>query len=165
MTDKPVVLITGAAGDVGTALAETISKDYEPVGIDLDCAGAACACFECDITDEKSLKSALKKVEERFGTKLAGVIHLAAYFDFTNEDSPAYHAVNIEGTSNLLKGLSAFNVAQFIYSGTMLVHAPAVPGGFIDEETPLEPKWAYPQWKAKTEALIEKERGDRKSVV
>ncbi|WP_420561663.1 vitamin K epoxide reductase family protein [Tepidicaulis sp.] len=160
MTDKPVVLITGAAGDVGTALAETLSKDYEPVGIDLDCAGAAYACFECDITDEKSLKSALKKVEERFGTKLAGVIHLAAYFDFTNEDSPAYRAVNIEGTSNLLKGLSAFDVAQFIYSGTMLVHAPAVPGGFIDEETPLEPKWAYPQWKAKTEALIEKERGD-----
>ena len=159
MSDKPAVLITGAAGAVGTALVQTLSEDYRPIGIDLDCAGAACPCFECDITDEKSVEAALGKIKDKVGKQLAGVIHLAAYFDFTNEDTPAYQAVNIDGTRNLLAGLRAFDVTQFIYSGTMLVHRPAEPGGFIDEETPVEPKWTYPKWKAETERLIEAERG------
>jgi nucleoside-diphosphate-sugar epimerase len=48
----------------------------------------------------------------------------------------------------------------------MLVHAPSPDKGVkIDEESPLDPPWAYPQSKAETEELIESRHGGIKSVV
>jgi nucleoside-diphosphate-sugar epimerase/uncharacterized membrane protein len=88
------------------------------------------------------------------------VIHLAAYFDFSGEDSPAYRAVNVDGTRNLLEALKTFEVERFIYSSTMLVHAPTVPGRKITEDGPLGPRWVYPQYKVQTESVIEKHAGE-----
>src|SRR5262249_25890473 len=48
---------------------------------------------------------------------------------------------------------------QFVFSSTMLVHAPILPGQLIDENSPIEPRWAYPQSKVTTEALIWERRG------
>src|SRR6056297_2597657 len=45
-------------------------------------------------------------------------------------------------------------------SGTMLVHRPGAPGVPITESTRIDPKWAYPQSKARTEKVIREERGD-----
>src|SRR6056297_4161949 len=44
-------------------------------------------------------------------------------------------------------------------SGTMLVHRPGAPGVPITESTRIDPKWAYPQSKARTEKVIREERG------
>ncbi len=66
----------------------------------------------------------------------------------------------MRGTERLLHGLRDFEVEQFIFSSTMLVHAPCEPGERIDEDWPLEPKWDYPKSKVATEQLILRERGD-----
>ena len=42
----------------------------------------------------------------------------------------------------------------------MLVHRPAEPGQFIDEDWPIEPTWAYPASKVATEQVIRDGRGD-----
>lgn len=88
------------------------------------------------------------------------VIHLAAYYDFSGEPSPKYDEITVRGTERLLQGLQGFTVGQFIFSSTMLVHAPCQPGQRINEDWPLEPKWAYPESKVKTEELIRAQRGD-----
>ncbi|QDY99274.1 NAD-dependent epimerase/dehydratase family protein [Nitratireductor mangrovi] len=157
---KPVILITGAAGDIGSALVAALAPDYTVVGLDLKDKQADCELFAVDLSSRDSVELALRNFRDRHGGKIASVIHLAAYFDFTGEDHPLYDNVNVEGTRNLLRALQDFEVGQFLYSGTMLVHRPAEPGQPIDERAPIEPKWAYPQSKARAEEIIREEHGD-----
>lgn len=157
---KPLVVITGAAGKIGTALVKALETKYRVVGIDLSKKGAACEVIETDLTSRDAVTLAVKKLVERHGAKIASVIHLAAYFDFTGEESPAYEAVNVEGTRNLVEALRQCEVEQIIYSGTMLVHRPGAPGVPITEKAEIDPKWAYPKSKARAEQVIREERGD-----
>jgi nucleoside-diphosphate-sugar epimerase/uncharacterized membrane protein len=156
---KPLVLITGAAGDIGTALARALRRRYFVVGLDLGPAEGADASYEFDLTSPESVQLALNEIAQAQGRSIAAVIHLAAYFDFSGEDSPMYDAVNVQGTRNLLNALQDFDVERFIYSSTMLVHAPTVPGRRIDEDNPIGPRWIYPQSKADTEAEIDAHAG------
>jgi nucleoside-diphosphate-sugar epimerase/uncharacterized membrane protein len=87
------------------------------------------------------------------------VIHLAAYFDFTGEESALYQSVNVNGTKNLLLALQGFDVERFIYVSTMLVHEPCIPGEVIDEDDPLLPKWPYPESKSNAEKIVAKFHG------
>ncbi len=155
-TEQPPIVITGAAGSLGSALTRRLSEDYRVIGLDLEKAESIVAC---DITDGSSVDAALDEIRQTYGERLAAVIHLAAFFDFSGEENPLYEKVNEEGTRNLLRGLQRFRVGRFIYSGTMLVHRPGAPGIPITEDTPVEPGWAYPVSKARTEDVIREEHG------
>ena len=61
--------------------------------------------------------------------------------------------------------LQDFEVEQFIFSSTDLVHAPSAPGKRINEDSPLQPKWPYPESKVKTEKVIHAERGKIPTVI
>ncbi|MDP1986037.1 vitamin K epoxide reductase family protein [Phenylobacterium sp.] len=156
---KPVVLITGAGGNLGAALASGLSGAYEVVGLDLKGDSDTFPLIEADLTDAESITQALEEVRQRFGGRLASVIHLAAYFDFSGEDHPLYEKLNVEGTRLLLQALQGFEVEQFVYASTMLVHEPVRPGEVIDESQPLDPRWIYPQSKAAAEAAVAKAHG------
>ena len=72
--------------------------------------------------------------------------------------------MTVQGTRRLLDALKKFEVEQFVFSSTLLVHAPSPEKGVkINEDWPLEPPWAYPKSKAETEALICERRGDDQS--
>jgi nucleoside-diphosphate-sugar epimerase len=73
--------------------------------------------------------------------------------------------VTVKGTERLLKELKNFEVGQFIFSSTMLVHKPCEPGHPITEESPVEPKWDYPLSKVHTEKLIHELRGNMPTVI
>jgi len=113
-----------------------------------------------DLTSPDSLTLALRELSDRYGKQIAAVVHLAAYFDFTGAKSPLYDKVNVNGTRNLLSALDDFEVSRFIYSGTMLIHQAAAPGGLVSESTPVAPKWAYPESKAQTEQVIREHSAD-----
>ncbi|MGH8727418.1 MAG: NAD-dependent epimerase/dehydratase family protein, partial [Burkholderiales bacterium] len=154
---RPIVLITGATGNLGRSLGEALDRDYRIVGLDLKAQGADFPVFEADFTSDAAVELALRKFRDAFGSRIASVIHLVAYFDFTGEDNPLYQSVNVEGTRRLLRALQHFEVKQFAYASTMLVHAPCRPGERIDEHQPIEPRWAYPKSKAAAEAVIRAE--------
>ncbi|RVT90503.1 NAD-dependent epimerase/dehydratase family protein [Sphingomonas crocodyli] len=160
MTGKPIVLITGASGNIGRSLARALGDRYQIVGLDMEAKDVGFPIIEVDLTDDKSMAQAMLEVRERYGERIATVIHLAAFFDFSGDEKPQYRAVNVEGSRRLLRELRAFKVEQFLYSGTMLVHAPGRPGERIDESRPIAPDWAYPKSKAETEDAIRDERGD-----
>ncbi|MGK7755344.1 MULTISPECIES: vitamin K epoxide reductase family protein [unclassified Roseovarius] len=155
-SEKPLVLITGAAGNLGGALTRRLADDYRVVGLDLEDGEDI---FAFDITDADSVHGAMEQVRTQHGDQIAAVIHLAAYFDFSGEDSPLYEQVNEKGTRNLLRALQEFHVERFVYSGTMLLHRPSSPGIPITEDTPVEPGWAYPASKARTEEVIRDAHG------
>lgn len=156
---KPIVLITGAAGNIGRSLATALSDAYTIVGLDRPGSKADFPLIDADFTDDTSVAQAMAQFREVHGDHIASVIHLVAFFDFTGEENPLYDSVNVEGTRRLLRALQPIEVEQFVYASTMLVHAPGKPGEPIDEDQPIDPRWAYPESKAKGEAAIREEHG------
>jgi nucleoside-diphosphate-sugar epimerase len=156
---RPLVLITGVNGTVGGGIVKALRESYRIVGIDREAGHGDFPVIEADLTKDASVHQALDKLRDAHGAHIASVIHLAAYFDFTGEDNPLYQTLNVDGTRRLLEGLQRFRVEQFVYSGTMLVHAAVKPGERIDENRRLDPNWAYPKSKAAAEAVIRDHHG------
>jgi nucleoside-diphosphate-sugar epimerase len=163
---KDVVLITGIGGFLGLSLSKALAQDYQVIGLDREdeCLRYA-DCVAWDITSDSSVKSGIDELGKRYGNRFASVIHLSGYYDFTGESDPLYKEVNVQGTQRLLKILQDFEVEQFIYASTMLVHAPTEPGVPITEDWPLEPKWAYPRSKLETEEVVRNEHGVIRYVI
>lgn len=157
--DRPLVLITGGHGRIGRAIAACIGQRYRVVAMERSCGEGGADCIEADIASEPALGQAMQRLRERYGNRIASVVHLAAYYDFSGQDHPAYREVNVEGTRRLLRALQGFEVEQFVYASTMLVHAPGRPGVPIGEDGELAPKWPYPRSKAEAEDVVRSERG------
>jgi nucleoside-diphosphate-sugar epimerase len=157
--ERPVVLITGAGGNLGSTLASALSHDYRIVGLERTVDDGDYPTFAADFSNAAAIELAMTRMRERFGSKIASVVHLVAYFDQTGKDNPLYQSVNVEGTRNLLRALQPFKVEQFVYASTMLVHAPCRPGEHIDEEQPFDPAYAYPKSKLEAERVIAAEHG------
>lgn len=156
---KPIVLITGVSGYVGASLMAALGSDYHVVGLDVSKPESNVDWIKIDLTNDASVEKAFETFRERHGRRIASVVHLAAYFDFSGEYSPLYDQINVEGTRRLLRALGDLEVDQFVYSGTMLIHEATEPGGRIDEKAPINPRWAYPQSKAAAEQVIADEHG------
>lgn len=165
---KPVILVTGSSGLIGTRVLEAFSADYNVVGLDVkapDKIPAGTDFIECDLTDDKSVARSLNTVRERAGNLLSSVIHLAAYYDFSGEPSPLYRELTVEGTRRLLRALRQFQVEQFVFSSSLLVMKPVEKGEMIRETSPVEAEWDYPQSKLEAERVIEEERGDIPAII
>lgn len=158
--ERPIVLVTGASGNLGRAIAAALSRDYQVVGLDRTVGAGAIPSFATDFSNAAAVELALHRMRDRFGTSIASVVHLAAYFDQTGDDHPLYEAVNVEGTRHLLRALQPFDVEQFVYASTLLVHAPCRPGERISEDQPFDPAYAYPQSKLAAERVVEQECGN-----
>lgn len=168
--EKGTILITGTSGRIGYAVAKRLAKSFNVVGFDRKAPShppPSAECLYIDLTKEKSVRRGLQAVRELHGDRIASVIHLAAYYDFSGAPSPLYDEVTVRGTSRLLQMLQDFKVEQFIFSSTALVHASSTPGIRISEGSPIQlpPKWLYPESKIKTEKVIHAERGDIPTVI
>jgi len=165
---KDTILVTGSSGRIGYPLAKRLSESFNVVGFDRRAPShppPSAECLYVDITSDESLSRGLKAIRELHGSRIASVIHLAAYYDFSGAPSPLYEEVTVRGTERLLRMLQDFEVEQFIFSSTDLVYAPSAPGQRINEESPLDPKWPYPKSKVETEQVIHAERGNIPTVI
>jgi nucleoside-diphosphate-sugar epimerase len=170
--EKPIMMVTGSAGLIGSKLIAAFAPYYQVVGLDVkrpnqEVAGAE--WIECDVTKDRSVKKALGTVREKYGERIASVIHLAAYYDFSGAPSPLYRTLTVEGTRRLLKGLQMFQVEQFVFSSTLLVMKPAEEEDeIITERSPIESveeAWDYPRSKLEAERVIQQERGSIPVVI
>lgn len=161
--EKGIVLITGANGFIGGALTERLSRHYRVIGLDRSPSNGSSgleASYGIDLADDASVAEALERIRNDHGTRLDACIHLAAYFDITGEPNPLYEKVNVEGSRRLITALRDFDIDQFVYASSMLVHEPKpLPDEPIDENSPIGPTWPYPQSKADAEAVLRHSRG------
>ena len=170
-TDSRIILVTGSNGRIGDAVMQRFTGRFsDVVGFDRKAPAApppGCTYIPVEITSDESVREGLRVLREHHGAHVASVIHLAAYYDFFGEPSEKYDEITVRGTGRLLRGLREldFKVEQFVFSSTMLVHRPAEPGQFINEDWPIEPTWAYPKSKVRTEQLIHDERGETPAVL
>ncbi|MEO8574335.1 MAG: NAD(P)-dependent oxidoreductase [Pyrinomonadaceae bacterium] len=170
-TEKGIVIVTGSSGRIGDAVVRRFVNSFsEVVGFDRKAPGPpppGCAAVPVDIASDESVRQGLRIIREHHGAHVVSVIHLAAYYDFFGEPSEKYDEITVQGTKRLLRGLRElkFDVEQFVFSSTMLVHRPAEPGQFINEDWPIEPTWAYPESKVRTEKVIHEERDGTPAVL
>lgn len=165
--DRNTVLITGVSGRIGRRVAEVLAPSYRVIGLDKHAPDEhiADALLKCDLTDEGDVRRTLEAVRQQT-ERLASVIHLAAYYDFSGQPSPLYDQLTVEGTRRMLRGLSelAFDVEQFVFSSSLLVMKPS-DGDPIDEASELRAEWDYPQSKIDAEDVIENEHGEIPAVI
>ena len=166
-----IVVVTGSNGRIGDAVMRRLAGQFEAVvGFDRKAPAPpppGCAYISVEITSDESVREGLRKIHEHHGGHVASVVHLAAHYDFLGEPSTKYDEITVRGTGRVLRGLREldFQVEQFVFSSTMLVHRPAALGQFITEDWPVEPTWAYPESKVRTEQLIRDERGSVRAVL
>jgi threonine 3-dehydrogenase len=102
---KPVVLITGAGGEIGHGLIERLSADTHRAIVTLDLArldAAIAPLVDREITGSILDRPLLERVLAEYQVEL--VFHLAALLSTRSEFTPlAAHQVNVEGTLNLLE--------------------------------------------------------------
>jgi nucleoside-diphosphate-sugar epimerase len=115
---RPLIVVTGSSGLIGSRLLEALNDRYRVAGLDLeppDSEAAQEVWISCDLTEQHSVDSAFEQLRRDFGADLASVIHLAAYYDFSGEPSPMYRDLTVEGTRRLLRGLDRFQVEHLCF--------------------------------------------------
>ncbi len=165
---RPTVLITGASGLIGSAVARALAEDHDVVLLDIrepEQEDLAADFIRCDLTKEDSVGQAVAQLRDRHGDRLASVVHLAAYYDFSGEPSPLYQELTVDGTRRLLRALKDFHTEQFVFSSSLLVMEPSERGKPLTESSPTRAEWAYPQSKLRTESVIQAERGEIPTVI
>jgi len=168
--ERPLVLVTGASGLIGTRVARSLIPDHRVVGLDVaeppETFPEGADFVECDLTSDEKTRRAVQSVVDRHGGTIASVIHLAAYYDFSGEPSPLYDELTVQGTRRLLHALRALTrTDQLIFSSSLLVMRPTEPGLVLDERSDVFAEWDYPQSKLDAESLLETERGSIHVVV
>ena len=110
------VLITGATGQVGNAIARRLASDGVQVRALVRSAKRADVLPEGvepvtgDVTDPKSLQAALDGV----GT----VYHAAGIPEQWRKDTDEFARVNVEGTRNVVEAALSAGVERFVYTST-----------------------------------------------
>src|SRR5829696_3196129 len=119
------VVVTGAAGFIGSAVAALLSRRGHDV-VAVDTLGDE----PCDVTDVAALTERLQGAD--------AVIHLAAVADFADCDAdPARaHHVNAGGTLAVLLAARASDVRRVVYASTFWAYDGAT-GPVVDEDSVL----------------------------
>jgi len=161
------ILITGAAGFIGSHLVDLLLEEGVPIRTlrlfipkEESLNNLPKRIFDIvrgDIRDKKAVKAAMDGVDT--------VYHLAAKIDFDGKTYSEYKDVNVDGTQNLLDACRNKNIQKFVFFSSIGVFGlPAVTGNIInwDECHPKtytnfygQSKWegeqrvmeAYKKWK------------------
>lgn len=155
MARTPVLLITGAGGEIGHGLIHRLSEEggHNLVALDIheidpSLGGLCLEAITGSITDTALLDSLAERYE------IAGIIHLAAMLSSSGERNPERaHEVNVQGTLNLLHLAAASAARQernvpFLFPSSIAVYglesvAAKEAAGRVKEEEHLEPITMY----------------------
>jgi dihydroflavonol-4-reductase len=157
MSHKEKILITGASGFVGSAVARKLveagysvralvrgaSPRAHLAGLDLE-------FFEGDLRDRKSVARAIAGMRY--------VFHVAADYRLWARDPSEIFASNVEGTRNLMEEAIRAGVERVIYTSSVATIAVRSDGTAADETTPLREDQgigAYKRSKIAAERLVE----------
>lgn len=153
------MIITGATGFLGGQLVRQLRKEYRIFALGrrspLDAGapvGPGIEWFRVDIGDLEALQEVFARIRELGGARL--LLHLAAYYDFTGEDNPAYQRTNVDGTANLLALAATLDLRRFIFASSIAACPFPAPGEAVTEATAPAASVPYARSKRAGEELI-----------
>jgi threonine 3-dehydrogenase len=148
---KPVVLITGAGGEIGHGLIEQLAGQSARAVVTLDVARldpSMAAKVDREITGSILDRSVLERILAEFRVEL--VFHLAALLSTRSEFTPvSAHQVNVEGTLNLLEfaqreAESHGQPVVFLYPSSIAAYGLPDLATKIQAGRVREDEWAHP---------------------
>jgi len=148
---KPVVLITGANGEIGHGLVERLSSQSARGLVTLDVARldpAVASKVDREVTGSILDRSVLDRVLAEFQVEL--VFHLAALLSTRSEFTPVTaHQVNVEGTLNMLEfaqqeAESHGRPVVFLYPSSIAAYGLPDLAAKGRAEKVKEDEWAHP---------------------
>ena len=157
MNNKDKILVTGASGFVGSAVARKLveagysvralvrrsSPRAHLAGLDLD-------FFEGDLRDRTSIGRAMAGMRYAF--------HVAADYRLWARDPDEIFASNVEGTRNLMEAAMQAGIERVVYTSSVATIALRSDGTAADESVPLREDQgigAYKRSKIAAERLVE----------
>ncbi len=160
---RDVILITGAAGFLGSALAVDLSNDYQIIAVDrrhptddLRRATPGARWHQIDISDHDAVATLFHDTVAALG-HIDFVIHFAAYFDFNVRWHGEYERTNVAGTANVLRYSRETRVKRLIFASSIAALSPPASNSVLTEKT--APSDYIPYAKSKSmgeEMLLEK---------
>lgn len=169
--NKDLILITGCSGRIGARVIERFKDSpYQIIGLDIVPPSTQqppnFSYLKLDVSSPDKIKQTMSEIKQRFGDRIASFIHLAAYYNFTGGEWSKYEMITIHGTEHLLEAAKEFQTEQFLFSSTMLIHAPQDPPAKINEDSPLVAHpWEYPRSKIATEKIMRDNHGSVPIVI
>jgi nucleoside-diphosphate-sugar epimerase len=161
LTEK-VIIITGAAGFIGSSLVVELSGSHYVIALDqrkpsqdLIDAAANVKWEDLDIADAVRVNSTFKKIKETFG-RIDFVIHLAAYYHFGNDWRSEYERTNIRGTENIIRAAINTGIHRIIFSSSVATLEPPQPGQALHEASSASDYIPYARSKSIGEDLFKK---------
>lgn len=140
--DQNTVIVTGAAGFLGSAVTVDLARDHNVIAIDLREPGRALrratpgvAWESLDIADAQALAATFRRARSRPG-RVDFVVHLAAFYHFGKDWLPEYDRTNIRGTSNVLEAAINTGVRRVIFGSSIAAMEPPPPGQALTEAMP-----------------------------
>lgn len=148
-TNPMKILITGTSGRIGSAIASSLKKQHEVIGLD-NLAGSYTSSL-IDIRDREKIIQCVKGVD--------AVIHCAAYLPqhLTIYSAREFWDVNVIGTENLLEACLKHDVKRFVFTSTTSVYGDAMVDHrnavWVTEELLPQSRDVYDETKLAAEAL------------
>ena len=158
------IMITGAAGGIGSTLAlELTKKGHKVIAIDnldngyienlYEDGKKFCKFYQRDIKDNLSISYALEKEQ------IDIVIHLAAITSLPSAESEPYKTidVNVAGTAAILDAVRKSNVKRTIIASTSAIYENTMNWSKapLKEDVEVSPRLMYPLSKKMMEDVIE----------
>jgi dihydroflavonol-4-reductase len=157
MTPSSLVLLTGATGFVGSAIARALVAAGYPVralvragAVRNNLAGVALEPFDGDICDEAALARAMAGVRY--------VVHAAADYRLWARDPSALVRTNVDGTRRVMQAALRAGAERVVYTSSVATLATRPSGDAADETAPLDERaavGAYKRSKVAAERIVE----------
>jgi nucleoside-diphosphate-sugar epimerase len=160
------IIVTGAAGFLGSALTVDLSRDSRIAALDrrrpsdafLEAAPQV-KWEQVDIAKAEDASSVFRRVKSEFGG-IDFVVHFAAFYHAGSDWHPEYERTNVCGTSSLLQAAKDAGVRRIVFASSIVAMEPPSPGETLNERTPTFDLIPYAKSKSIGEAMIAESAGD-----
>jgi nucleoside-diphosphate-sugar epimerase len=144
------VLVTGAAGLIGSAVAMRLQAEHEVIGLDLNAGPHVEVIGDClDVA----------KWRHRIG-QLDAIVHTAALHvpHIGQRSNEEFGLVNVEATSRLIDLAMDAGARRFVLTSTTSLYGHALEGAsgavWVDEQLEPQPRDIYDETKLEAERLV-----------
>ena len=158
--NRQVVIVTGAAGFLGSAITVDLCADHTVIALDrrrpseaLLAAAPEATWHRVDIAEADAVERVFREAKASLG-RVDLVVHFAAFYHFGTDWLDEYQRTNVGGTSNVLRSASQSGVGRVIFASSIAAMRPPPPAEVLTEKTPTADFIPYAKSKAIGEKML-----------
>jgi len=154
----PTLVLTGASGFIGSHFIGAYKENFniyaiarrsqQEVGIPRH---KNITWLLADVADRGSVHKIMDTIQQEGGADY--FIHLAAFFDFSNESNEEYERTNVLGSEIIFEEAACLDLKRFIFASSLVVSEFPKLGERLNEQSPLDADFPYAVTKIAGEAM------------